>query len=95
MSPIPQFRIADDFGSPLGRNWVRACAVQQAEVGWRRGGKGTNAVNAVVLSPDLTRRAALQQRRFERGLAVDTCEENKLKVSLHPESEGIWQWRRR
>lgn len=54
--------------------------------GW--GGKGTNAVNAVVLSSDLTRRATVQQCRFERGLVVDSCEENQLKVSLHRGAKG-------
>ena len=53
----------------------------------RRGGQSTNAVNAVVLSSDLLRRATLKPR-FERGLVVDSCEENKLKVSLHHGAKG-------
>jgi hypothetical protein len=34
----------------------------------------SNTVNAVVITPDLTTQRTLQQCRFERGLAVDTCE---------------------
>ena len=54
----------------------------------RRGGQSRNAVNAVVLSSDLLRRATLKQCRFERGLVVDSWEENKLEVSLHRGAKG-------
>jgi hypothetical protein len=82
MSPIPQFWIVGDLRSPLVTSTgVSARAVQQVKK------EGTNAVNAIVITPDLTTRRPLQQCRFERGLAVDTCE-REIEVSLHRGARG-------
>ena len=49
MSPLPQFRIPGDLGSPL----VTGTGSEHVQfVGG--GGKGTNTVDAIVISPDLT-----------------------------------------
>ena len=68
LGPHWSLKLGVSICSPASRSWVGR-------------EKSTNAGDAVVLSLDLTKWAALQQCRFERGLTIDSCEENKPKVS--------------
>ena len=68
----------------LGPHWSPKLGVSicsPASRSWVGREKSTNAGNVVVLSLDLAKQATLQQCWFEWGLTIDSCEENKPKVS--------------